>query len=278
MTNRYYFIQPEKRHYDMFPYLIRRLKINISQVEYLLSKYSNLPFAKSDSDTIVFCSYGFTLFALRNLIPIFSYKSVICVVHVGARFKLDLSRFRFTGFMSCIYFLRALFDHIFFLALASSANIQVCCLDQYVSSYLQQDGILPIFKKPSYPILPLVSSSIITFSDLHTQLSFPNDSVFNFLVIGAFDSYRIDFKSCGSYSQDVKLFLDSLNVPISFKGYVSDDVLQNYLNGASFLLCPYIGSHIDYSFIESFFETKATGAVLREIPIVVPDNLIPSSR
>ena len=276
-------LQPEKRHYELFP-LWKRQYPN-AQFQYILHPTSTLTESQHSEDILVFNSWGFTKFALKNIKSILTYRRILLMVHSGARFSIDVKRIDYKK-LSTIYFLiRAILDFAFLLYLSRKCRLEVYSLDNNVKQYLISKPIGKFLKNVKSIEFKTLKKKTVHYLE-KGEIDICAMSGKNILMIGEFDEKRINAESLSDLldlitRKQIKLSINVIGSVnklfkkkflnykcLKFHGYVTDATLAEYVKDCHYILTVNKTQVCDYGFIDQYFVTKASGSILLDKPII----------
>lgn len=287
-----YVIQPEDRHQIIFELLKAILNPNNKTI-YIQNIFKKLPFSKNNSDQLCFNSWGFTKYALLNFFSIFSYSQFIIVVHSGARFNMDIKRFNKKNFFSYYFFFRSFLDKLFFILLNIRGKTKVCVLEDQTLKYIKSNSINKFLSKLfKVEYLNLSKINKIYFEKLYLKdlnnIYKKDQKKIELLSIGEFSEKRISryklikmknffnmydikysIKVCGKFDKKFREIVEEIGLKIYFLGFRSESELNSLINTSDYLLAAYHNRINDYGFQDTYFETKSTGLVLFNKPILI---------
>lgn len=276
-------LQPEKRHYDVFQ--LWRDQFPDEKFTYVLDPYHGLSKSQNYSDVLVFNSWGFTRYALKNFRSIFTYQKIYLLVHSGARFCIDTKRIDYNKISTIYYLSRAIMDFLFLFVLLIRCEIEIYCLDDGMKQYMVSTPVGKFLqKRKSVEFKTLITKPYQYLEKDELDISILSDK--KILMVGEFIEKRIDSENLiqlldllnyekvdvvinivGRYDELLKnRFANYKNV--KFHGFISDAMLSKYARECHYILSVTNPRVRDYGFIDQYFVTKCSGSTMFNKPVI----------
>lgn len=276
-------LQPEKRHYDVFQ--LWRDQFPDEEFTYVLDPYHGLSKSQNYSAVLVFNSWGFTRYALKNFRSIFTYQRIYLLVHSGARFCIDIKRLDYNKISTIYYLSRAVMDFLFLFILLIRCEIEIYCLDDGMKQYMVSTPVGKFLqKRKSVEFKTLITKPYQYLEKDELDISILSGK--KILMVGEFIEKRIDSENLiqlldllnyekvdvvinivGRYDEFLKnRFANYKNV--KFHGFISDEMLSKYARECNYILSVTNPRVRDYGFIDQYFVTKCSGSTMFNKPVI----------